>query len=158
MTPFNAADFLDAQVNEPMSYEIAPVPEGEYQGRVDDSDDWLAIEEIQGKKDPTKKFTKGTVMIEIIDAKLKQDLKREKIRQRFQFFIDFKSDGTLDFDQERNIGLGSLRHATGQNTPGPWAPRQLRGAGPFMVRIKQRSDENDPSRKYSEVGRIAPIK
>jgi hypothetical protein len=40
---------------------------------------------------------------------------------------------------------------------GDWKPADLKGKGPLMVKVTQRSDSKDPTIKYAEVSRVAKI-
>lgn len=52
---------------------------------------------------------------------------------RQSIFLDVTSEGGLDMGKGKNIQLGRLREALGQNGPDPWTPGMLVGA---VARIK----------------------
>ncbi len=75
-------------------------------------------------------------------------------------WLDFKtvnSQTVLDFDEGKNVGLGRLREALGQNKKGAkWQPGMLLG-GVGLIKVIHRPDKNDPETKYAEVTRVAAI-
>jgi hypothetical protein len=95
----------------------------------------------------------------IQDENLKTQLGMDKIVVFKNVTLDFEN-GALAFGKNRNIDLGQLRHAVGQNVPGPWALGNLRGAGPFMGRVEHREGKRKDGTafKVAEVTRVAPIR
>ena len=72
-------------------------------------------------------------------------------------WLDVRADGAgLDMSEGKNVGLGRLRAALDQNS-GAWNPLMMKGKGPVMIKVGQRSDKNDPTVKYAEVQRIAKL-
>ena len=66
---------------------------------------------------------------EIDDPALAERLERDRLTSRQSVFLDMGPDKKLETGKNKNIGLGRLREAVGQNTPGqPWAPSMLEGA------------------------------
>jgi hypothetical protein len=71
-------------------------------------------------------------------------------------FVELEADGSIAGGPNKNVKLGKVREAVGQNKAGkPWAPRQLIGAGPCIIRVTQRPDKDDPEVIYNDVGRVA---
>jgi len=89
-------------------------------------------------------------------AEEKARLGRDKLTVRADMTLDLDANGKFDFGPNKNVKLGQLRAALGQNTPG-WVPAQLIGAGPFIGKVTHRADKNDPSKKYAEISKFAPI-
>ena len=72
-------------------------------------------------------------------------------------WLDLNEDGSgLDLSEGKNVSLGRLRKALDQNS-GAWNPMMMKGKGPLMVKVTQRSDKNDPTIKYAEVARVSKI-
>ena len=154
---FDPAAFMSQTVEGPMATSLPPVPEGEYLARIGDGQDDVKVESIQGKKDPTRTYIRLTLMWDVIDENLKAALGRDKIRVRDQFLIDVdQTTGLLKSGPEDNVSLGQRREALGMND-GAFSIARFRGAGPAIIRVSQRSDANDPSRKYSEVARVVKV-
>jgi hypothetical protein len=147
-----------------METEMRLVPPGEYTAMVADFDK-TAFEVIDftyksGERAGTPgQMTKFTVPFSINDPKIQEALGREKATVTKQIILDFAADGSLDFGPDKNLDLGRLRAAVGQNTPGPWSPAQLRGAGPLMVKVEHREfKRRDGSQgKGAEVTRTVKI-
>lgn len=155
---FNADQFMNTSIDSAMPTSLPPVPEGEYLARIGSEQDDVKVEAITGTKDPTKTYVRITLQWDILDEVLKQSLGREKVRVRDQFFLDVDPvTKQLLIAEDKNIALGARRAALGLNEPGQaFSFNQLRGAGPAHIKVKQTSDKDDPSRKYSEVARVAP--
>ena len=123
-----------------------------------DIKDWFGTAEWEDKKTGQhRQASTCEIPIEITDQRAKDLLKRDKVLTRYRFFLDLRSDGSLDTGQDKNVKLGQLRAAVGQNGPQPWNFGMLRGAGPFLARVKQTSDKKDPEVKYAEVTRVTKL-
>ena len=84
-----------------------------------------------------------------------QQLKRDKVLVQQTFWLDVDGD-SIDLSEGKNVSLGRLRKALGQNE-GAWNPLMMKGKGPVMIKVGQRSDRNDPTQKYAEVTRVSAI-
>jgi len=162
---FDPDAFMTQTLDQPLETERTLVPEGEYKAMVDDfTRDAFETINFTYKKGPNAgqdgSFTKFNVPLLIDDDKVKTELGMTKVVVFFSCTLDFEQDGqTLSWGKNKNIDLGKLRKAAGQNNPGPWSPGNLRNAGPLMVKVEHRSGKrNDGSEwKRAEVTRIAPI-
>lgn len=150
---FNPEQFLNTAYSEANSTELVPVPEGEY----------IAVSGGIGP-DSFKKFKIGKgeragqdmyrldVEWTINDdsGQLKELLGREaKVRQGIM--LDMSKDGTLDFGKGRNVSLGRLRAALGQNLGGkPWSFSSV-GGQVAKIKVKHRIDGD---RTYVEVADV----
>lgn len=74
---------------------------------------------------------------DVQDEAVKQQLDRSKVTVTQSVLLDVTPDGNgLDFSKGKNIGLGQIRTALGQNTPGqPWSPVMIEGQ-PAKVKVK----------------------
>jgi hypothetical protein len=84
-----------------------------------------------------------------------QILKRDKVLVPMNIWLDVNGEA-LDLSEGKNVGLGRLRKALDQND-GAWNPLMMKGRGPVMIKVTQRSDKNDPTQKYAEVNRVSKI-
>lgn len=157
MSDFDPETFMSQTVDAPLATEFEVCPEGEYQAMIDDFDSkafgtatWQAKDGSGEKSSPTFKCP-----FVIQDESVKASLGRDKVVVMADMFLDVK-DGQLDTSKGKNVLLGQIRNAVGQNQAGAWSPSQLRGAGPLMVRVKHRKDKNDVTR--AEIRQVAPIK
>lgn len=144
MSTFDPDSFLDTNVEGALSTHIVPIPEGEYQAFISD------VKARQAKESRIL-----DVHYKILDSELEKKLGREEVTVRQSMFLDFTEDGALDNSEGKNVRLGRLREAVGQNTGKRWSPRQLVGAGPVLIKVTQRVDKEDSEQIYNDVTRVA---
>lgn len=140
--------FLSGSVNGAMSTAITPVPEGEFQAVATD----VTLREFEYRRGD-KAGTTGyalDVTWEISDDNVRTQLGRTPtVRQ--SMILDLNGDA-LDMSDGKNVGLGKLRKAVGQNQEGrPWSPVMLKGAV-AVIQVKQRMDGDTI---YTDVARVA---
>jgi len=152
---FDADKFLNQTISSPMSTSTVPCPEGEYKAFIDDGDRAVTFREGGTDRNGNDLSPQCIVLFSIMDDVLKTQLGRDKVLVPMNIWLDVKGD-SLDLTEGKNVGLGRLRKALGQND-GPWSPGMMKGRGPLMVKVGQRSDKNDPTIKYAEVVRVAPL-
>lgn len=96
--------------------------------------DKIEADSFTGTKDPSKTYFKLSVIWSIDEPDIKEELGRDKVTVRQDLFLDLTSSGALDMGTGKNVGLGRLREALGQNDPSkPWAPQMLIGC---VARVK----------------------
>jgi len=144
MSSFNPETFLSGEVKGEMETKYTPVPEDDYTAFVHD----VAAREINDT--PVL-----DVIYKILDEALQASMDAEDIFVRQSIFVDVDGDGNIQFGPNKNVKLGQLRDACGQNTKAMWTPSMLRGGGPLMIRVTQRPDKNDPETVYNDVKRVA---
>jgi len=144
---------MDSVTNEAGSTHRDPIPEGEYRAVIDDID-WR---EVPMKDGATVRIVMR-VNWEIVDDDLRAQLDLPKVTVRQDIWIDEdKSRGGIDFAKGKNVGLGRLREALGQNNPGEaWNPGMLKGAGPAVIVVTQRPDKNSDV-IYNDVRSVGQI-
>jgi hypothetical protein len=126
-----------------METTYTPVPEGEYLGAIDD---------IKIRKAKDSVICDVTWLI--MDDQLKSSMNMDRITVRQSVFLDVEANGALQLGPNKNVALGRLRQALGQNGSGPWSFAQLKGAGPVKLTVGVRPDKDDPDKKYNDVKRI----
>jgi hypothetical protein len=149
---FNAEIFLNTQTNQAADTQLIPVPEGEYTALSSSvtADSFRSFDIRRGDRAGQKGYALDLEWT-INDEELKRTLGREpKVRQ--SLMLDMTADGTgLDFGKGRNIGLGRLREALGQNKDGqPWSFAML-GSQVARVKVKHRMVDD---KVYAEVGEV----
>jgi len=150
---FDAKAFMDASVKAPLSTSIEVCPEGTFPFIIDTDEN--AVSFRAGEKDG-RQWIRGEIVCVCQDEKVKADLGRDRITARFGGFIDIdEKTGALDISKGKNVWVGQLREAVGQNNDKAWNWNMLKGAGPFLGVVKQTEDPNDPSRKYANITRVA---
>jgi len=163
MTKFDPDAFMQETVDQPLSTERTLVPAGEYKMQIDDFDS-KAFQAIPFKDKLTgedREFHKFGCPCVILDDKVAQDLGMLKVVVFKNCNLDFDDTGKLAWGPNKNIDLGQLRNAVGQNVPNTvWAPGNLRGAGPFMGKVEHRRGKRKDGSDFeiAEVTRVAPIR
>ena len=148
MSTFDADTFLSTQTTEKTASHYTPIPEGEYQAMIED----VVV------RQPKEGMLILDVTYSILDENVKAQLGLERATARQSIFLDLAPSGGLAVGPNKNVRLGKVREAAGQNTGKPWAPAMLRGAGPMLIKIKHRVDQDDPDTVYTDVARVAPLR
>lgn len=148
--------FLNTQTTSALSTQLDPVPEGEYKAvsQAIDKDSFQSFDIKKGERAGQKGWRLNLVWK--IDDEAAGEYNGRMVRQ--QFFLDLNATGDgLDFGKGKNIGLGRLREALGQNQDGlPWAPSML-GSQVAKIKVVQRLDENDSSKIYNDVAAVTRL-
>lgn len=152
---FDLNTFLQTSTTEANSTQLDPVPEGEYTAisQLVDKDCFSTFDYKNGEKAGTKGFAL-TVKFKIADPKAGEYDGR---MVSYRTTIDVTPDGNgLDFGKGKNIGLGRLREALGQNRAGvPWGPSMLGGQVAKIV-VKHEMDKQDSTKVYVRVDGVLP--
>lgn len=146
MSIFDADSFMQTNFTEENETKIVPCPAGEYAAKIE-------------RVDP-KVTDSGKAMLnvtwEILDPNVLAATGRSKVTVRQTIWLDI-DNGALQFGPGKNIGLGRLREACGQNVKGqPWQPAMLVGAS-AKVKTVLDPDKNDPSTIYDRVTAVAKL-
>jgi hypothetical protein len=155
---FDADKFLNQTINEPMSTVTIPCPEGEFKAFIDDGEKAVSFREGGTDRNGNELSPQAIVMFAIMGDQLPNKiLKRDKVLVPMNCWLDLDDAGVgLDLSEGKNVGLGRIRKAIDQNS-GAWNPNMMKGKGPVMVKVAQRSDKNEPLQKYAEVVRVSKI-
>lgn len=135
---FNKDAFLQQTVEQTLDIKRAPFPEGTHED--------LQIKDIS-LRDGTNKtgenagkpWVQLTVLFVSTDPDVIEEMKLADGQEaivRQNFFLDLTDEGMLDVSPGRNINLGKLRHACGQNTADEWSIMDMKGATVGGVRVK----------------------
>lgn len=136
MSQFDPTQFLDMQFTEANDTVIINPDEGEYQAQIEKID----FRPWQSKSDPSKAGLALDITWELQSEAARAKTGRDKVTVRQGLMLDMLTNGGLDMGKGRNISLGRLRDAVGQNVPGrPWTASQLIGQM-AKVSLKQRVD------------------
>jgi len=165
MNDFDPDSFMTQTIDAPLDTERTLVPQGEYKMSIGDftRDAFETIEFTYKKGERAGEeghFTKFNCPLIIDDEAVRKATSIDRPQIIFSCNLDLDESGQLAWGPNKNIDLGKLRHATGQNNAGPWSVSQLRGAGPFMGKVAHREGKRkDGSNfKLAEVVRFAPIR
>lgn len=149
MSNFNPEAFMNATFNEAASTAYTPVPEGEFRGII------TKVEaRVVGNENP--KPVLG-ITYKVDDENVRQETGMAEPTVRQTIWLDVTESGGLDFGKGKNVGLGRLREAVGQNAPGkPWMPGMLEGQV-CMIKVKHSIDKRDNVTINAEVKAVAPL-
>lgn len=147
MSTFDPTAFMNASTTEASDTQYLQVPEGEYQA---------SIKEVTPRTTQTGKALlsiRWTVDDE--GARVATGMAEPSVQGTI--WLDVKDDGTLDMSKGKNIGLGKLRDALGQNAPGkPWSPAMLVG-GVAKIKVAHSIDKRDNATINAEVKAVAKL-
>lgn len=144
---FDPDVFLNQEVTGANEVKYTPVPIGEYSAFIDD----LTMDSYQDQPILVIHYA-------IISEELKATLGLEKPTVQDRIFLDMNPDGSLAFGINKNVKLGRVREAAGQNNEKKkWNFNQLRGAGPFNIMVDHRwSDKNGVKEgPFANITRVA---
>jgi hypothetical protein len=153
--PFNAEQFMGTTITEANSTELIRVPEGEYIA-VSDPVTAESFKEFDIRKGD-RAGTKGVKLnikwlINDENGSLKEHLGRAPTV--IQGVMLDRSPGGLEMGKGKNVQLGRLREALGQNqTATPWAFSML-GGQVARIKVKHRIDGADTYVEVSEVTKV----
>lgn len=142
---------LGSGSEEALSTRGIPIPVGEYLAQIMD----LVPRNVQGVKDTSKWYQFLDIKLEIkLSPEAQAELGRETTTRNHSVGLDLTAQGNLDYGRGKNIGLGRMREATGQNVPGqPWNPMMLKGQV-VKVSVKHEPDPRDPDNKLDRIDKI----
>lgn len=107
---FDADSFLQASIQGSNSTKVTPVPIGEYPG---------VIEKVVPRQWQSKDGTVSGVALDVFwlveDQGVKDHLGRDTVSCKQGIMLDLTPQGGLDMSPGKNVGLGRLREAVGQN-------------------------------------------
>lgn len=152
---FDPNQFADMQIEGQNDTKLVPVPEGEYPAVIDKYE----FRKWQKRDDPGINGVSLDVTWSIDDENVKQVVGRDKVLVRQSIGIDFTETGGIDMGKGRNVGLGRLRTAIGQNKPGVWAFSMLPGSS-AKVNVTHRIDDRptaEPGDVFAEIKSVTAL-
>lgn len=150
VSTFNADQFLSTSVRAKLDTKFPSCPMGEYRALVED----LKVRTDAGKE---KNQTILDVIWEVQDERVKELTGLKKVTVRQSIFLDITPEGQLDYGKGKNVSLGKLREALGQNDhTRDWYPNMLKGAIAKIV-VEHKPNDNDPESPYANVTRVAAL-
>ena len=131
---FNPEAFMNSTINDASSSQYNVTPEGEFTGIISK----IEVKTVGADNKPVINVT-----WKIDDESVRQETGLSEPTVRQTLWLDVTEQGGLDMGKGKNVALGKLRDALGQNTPGkPWMPGMLEG-GVATVKIKHSIDKRD---------------
>jgi len=147
MSQFNPDLFMQTSSTESLSTKLIPVPEGEFPG---------VIKSVTPRTLPS-----GSAVVDVVwgidspEVASVTGIANPTVRQ--SLWLDLTESGGLDFSKGKNVQLGRLREAVGQNKAGKaWAPSMLMGAA-AKIKVTQSPDKNDPDTIYANVSAVSAL-
>jgi hypothetical protein len=148
---------MNQQTSGAMDTQYIPVPAGDYSALIDDVKprkakdstildiSWLvgADQVVASGPDEGKTVQQVT------------GLPKNTVRQ--SIFLDLTAEGFLDVSKGKNVQLGALREALGQNDPQrPWGPGMLKGQM-ATVAVSHRMAEDGSGKIYTDVKNVRKV-
>jgi len=139
MSTFDPDLFMNTQTTDANDTKFVPIPEGEYPAYVDN---------IEARRAGDKPVLELKWVINDEGVRAETGLEKPMVRQTI--WLDLTEQGGLDSGKGKNIGLGKVREALGQNQSGrPWSPGMLIGANAF-VKVGHRAGK-EPGEVFADV-------
>ena len=147
MSAFDPNSFLNTEVTESNATVYTPIPEGEFPAVI--------------KKINPRVLTDGRAVLDVTwtvkDDAVSEEVGMAEPMARQTLWLDLTESGMLDFGKGKNVQLGRLRDALGQNVSGkPWQPGMLVG-GAGKIKIKHSIDRRDGVTIQADVAAVAPL-
>lgn len=127
MSKFNAESFLSQTIEKVLDTKRIPMPEGDH--------DELMVKDLAITSGTAKASGDLWVRLKVklvnIDPNVKAEMKLGEDGEPtvyWEEFLDVDENGGLDTSDGRNIKLGKLRQACGQNSSEEWSMMDLKGA------------------------------
>jgi hypothetical protein len=143
---FDAQNFLETNLNAPLDTQRPQLPSGVYEAQI--------VKVNPPEKINTKKGEAVVFKVGIQVTNPPQD-GNDYGPLDYMIFLDINESGGLDTGKGKNVGLGRLRNAVGQNTAKGWNPNDLLGQE-LNIKVDQRQDNNDPDVYYAQIKSVAP--
>jgi hypothetical protein len=148
---FDANQFMQSSSSEAFDTKFQTIDAGEYTGTVAE----VTPKQFESKKEPGTYFTvleiKWNLQLTAADI---EKLGRDSASVRQTIFLDLNEQGNMAIGKGKNIALGRLRDALGQNVPGQsWGPGNLIGAA-GVVTVKHNMRTGEP---FPEVDHVTPF-
>lgn len=138
MTDFNPDTFMQEQQEVTLDTTFTAIPAGEYPG--------IIKEVIPGT---TPNGSNKMDVVWLLDSEeVRSHTGMEEPTCKQTVWLDLDANNHLQSGTNKNIGLGKLREALGQNDGSPWSPTMLVGC-PAIVLI-----EPDKTGKYTNVTNV----
>jgi len=144
---FNPENFVNQETDSELSTRMEPIPEGEYNSYIE------SVEAATVGQDeyPVLRIRHR---IDDMDGSIEAATGRQNPSIEQMIFLDLTEQGGLDNSKGKNVQLGRLRDALGQNKAGqPWSPKMMEGQ-PLVIRVGHQPDKNDPETIRERVQRV----
>ena len=141
MSDFNPDSFMTEEQSGTLDTSFTPIPPAEYTG---------IIKDVLANTTPN-----GAPKLDVIwlidDEGVREHTGMAEPTCKQTVWLDLNESGKLEMGANKNVGLGKLRDALGQNDGSPWSPSMLMGQ-PARVLI----EPDKKTGQYSNVTQVAP--
>lgn len=143
---FNSNAFLNQTVEAVLDTKRVPFPEG-------DHDEMQIVnlkinDGVVSKGDNAgKPWVQLEVKMDCLDPNVKEEMKMTGDAMPALYwkeFLDLDANGNLDVSPGKNVKLGKLRQAAGQNSDEAWSPMDLKGATLGARARHEMNKDNEP--------------
>lgn len=148
---FDPSTFLQTSSEQALSTRTVPIPTGDYLAQILE----LTPRNVQGVKDTSKWYQFLDMELEIkLTPEAAAELGRDTAKRRHSVGLDLTPQGNLDYGKGKNVGLGRMREAVGQNVAGQaWNPMMLKGQM-VKVSIKHEPDPRDSTNTLDKIDKV----
>lgn len=145
MSIFDPESFMQSSVTGAHSTEYELCPEGDYNA--------VVLRDGFSAREVTRQDGSASHVLDVpcqIDAPEKEGANQKIVR--YSVWLDLNESGGFDMSKGKNVRLGRLREAVGQNDPSrPWALLDLVGQ-PLRVKVQHSADG-----KYANVTAVGKV-
>ncbi len=153
---FDAEAFMAQSVEAESETSYTPIPADDYNAMIEKVSIPRTFTREDGSEVPILE-----ILYNVLDDNVKEMMEMDQVLVSQSIFLDVildeNNNPTLAFGKNKNVKLGYVRAATGQNTPAPWNYKMLEGAGPLRIKVGVQVDKDDPEKIYNRVNRVSKI-
>lgn len=125
MSNFDPDQFMNTTVEGELDTKRPVAPAGQYPGQIAKVTPRSGT--IRNGENAGKTWASLNLQIELLDEALKQELNQDKVFVFHNVFLDLDDNENLDLRPGKNVALGKVRSAVGQNDGSAWSPSMLVG-------------------------------
>ncbi len=143
---FDPSKFMTQEFNQANDTKFVNCPAGEWTGVTGEP---KIVDGVSNKDGRT--FYKLEIPVMIEDPRVTSETGRTPTNVRYETFLDMTDGGSIDMGKGKNIGLGKIREATGNNKPGVNFSIPNLGGKMVKVLVAHEADKNKPDVVYERV-------
>lgn len=148
---FDPELFLQTEVDEASSTEYIPFPEGDWPAYIKELKCRLVDGKDGGESRPVMDVIYGCEAPEVLETMGRT----EAVPIRQSHWLEITPTGALDMGKGKNVSLGRLREAIGQNEAGKaWNPLSMVGC-PVVVTVTHSASGRADGQVYANVTAVA---
>lgn len=155
---FNPDQFLQQTVDGPLATSVEQINPGEYRAMTGEINA-KSFTNIKWNDKQTGEERNGVILsVPFIVQSPEEEARLGRTpRADMRMFLDLTDAGGIDSGTGKNVSLGRLRDALGQNEMTGWTFASLSNQGPVMVLVEHEADKKDPEKKYARVTKVTKI-